>query len=31
MLRPLPTVEQVTGRPARSYAEWVRDNVEAFR
>jgi uncharacterized protein YbjT (DUF2867 family) len=25
------TVEQVTGRPARPYAEWARDHVEDFR
>jgi len=30
-LVPLPTVEEVTGRPARTYAEWARDNVDAFR
>jgi uncharacterized protein YbjT (DUF2867 family) len=30
-LVPLPTVEEVTGRPARSFAQWARDNVEAFR
>lgn len=27
----LPTVEQVTGRPARSFAEWVTAHLEAFR
>lgn len=27
---PLPTVEEVTGRPARTYAQWVRENAEAF-
>lgn len=27
----LPTVEEVTGRPARTYAQWARDNVDAFR
>ena len=26
----LPTVEQVTGRPARSYAEWAVDHAEDF-
>ncbi|APU16492.1 NAD(P)H-binding protein [Actinoalloteichus fjordicus] len=26
----LPTVEQVTGRPARTFAQWVRENAEAF-
>jgi uncharacterized protein YbjT (DUF2867 family) len=31
MLRPLPTVEEVTGRPARTFAQWARDNVEHFR
>ncbi len=30
-LKPLPTVEEVTGRPARTYAQWARDNVDAFR
>ena len=30
-LVPLPTVEQVLGRPAKTYAEWARDNVAAFR
>jgi uncharacterized protein YbjT (DUF2867 family) len=27
----LPTVEEVLGRPAKTYAEWARDNVDAFR
>jgi len=27
----LPTVEQVTGRPARSFAEWADAHLEAFR
>ncbi len=27
----LPTVEQVTGRPARSFAEWAAAHLEAFR
>ncbi len=27
----LPTVEQVTGRPARSFADWVAAHLEAFR
>lgn len=27
----LPTVEQVTGRPATTFAAWARDNVEKFR
>jgi uncharacterized protein YbjT (DUF2867 family) len=31
MLEPLPTVEDVTGRPARTYAEWAREHVEDFR
>jgi uncharacterized protein YbjT (DUF2867 family) len=31
VLVPLPTVEQVLGRPAKTYAEWARDNAEAFR
>lgn len=31
MLVPLPTVEEVTGRPARTYAEWARENVDEFR
>ncbi|HWM04812.1 MAG TPA: NmrA family transcriptional regulator, partial [Actinophytocola sp.] len=31
MIKPLPTVEDVTGRPPRTYAEWVRDNIEVFR
>ncbi|MEU9607944.1 NAD(P)H-binding protein [Streptomyces sp. NPDC048057] len=26
-----PTVEQVTGRPARTFAEWARDHADAFR
>lgn len=26
-----PTVERVTGRPARAFAEWVADNAGAFR
>lgn len=26
----LPTVEKVTGRPARSFAEWVRENAAVF-
>ncbi|WP_061299519.1 NmrA family NAD(P)-binding protein [Herbidospora cretacea] len=26
----LPTVEQVTGRPARTFADWVRENAAAF-
>ena len=31
MLQPIPTVEEVTGRPARTYAQWARENVESFR
>lgn len=31
MIKPLPTIEEVTGRPARTFAEWARDNVESFR
>lgn len=31
MMRPLPTVEQVLGRPARTFAEWARDHVDDFR
>lgn len=27
----LPTVEQVTGRPARTLARWAAENIEAFR
>jgi uncharacterized protein YbjT (DUF2867 family) len=30
-LAPLPTVEEVLGRPARTFAQWARDNVAAFR
>jgi uncharacterized protein YbjT (DUF2867 family) len=30
-LRPLRTVQEVTGRPARTYAEWARDHVAEFR
>ncbi|MFI0504581.1 hypothetical protein ACH3WN_17360 [Streptomyces albogriseolus] len=26
----LPTVEKVTGRPARTFAQWVRENAAAF-
>ncbi|MDT0328463.1 NAD(P)H-binding protein [Nocardiopsis lambiniae] len=29
--RILPTVEEVTGRPARTFADWARDNADAFR
>ena len=31
LLKPWPDVEKVTGRPARSFAEWARDHVEDFR
>ncbi|HEX6360237.1 SDR family oxidoreductase [Actinophytocola sp.] len=31
MLVPLPTVAEVLGRPARTFAQWAGDNVEAFR
>ncbi|GII95934.1 SDR family oxidoreductase [Sinosporangium siamense] len=27
----LPTVEEVTGRPARTFAQWVRENAAAFQ
>ncbi|MFI8067407.1 hypothetical protein ACIF85_01260 [Streptomyces sp. NPDC086033] len=27
----LPTVEQVTGRPPRTFARWARDHTDAFR
>jgi uncharacterized protein YbjT (DUF2867 family) len=27
----VPTVEQVTGRPARTFAEWAREHAEDFR
>jgi hypothetical protein len=30
-LKPLPTVEEVLGRPARTYAQWAHDNADAFR
>jgi uncharacterized protein YbjT (DUF2867 family) len=30
-LVPLPTVAEVLGRPAKTYAEWARDNASAFR
>ncbi|MER7013916.1 NAD(P)H-binding protein [Saccharopolyspora sp. NPDC000359] len=28
---PVPTVQQVTGRPARTYAEWAVDHADDFR
>jgi uncharacterized protein YbjT (DUF2867 family) len=31
LMRPWPDVELVTGRPARSFAEWARDHVADFR
>ncbi|MFL6125722.1 SDR family oxidoreductase [Actinophytocola sp.] len=31
VLVPSPAVEQVLGRPATTYAQWARDNVDAFR
>jgi uncharacterized protein YbjT (DUF2867 family) len=31
LITPLPTVEEVTGRPARTYAQWARDHVGDFR
>jgi uncharacterized protein YbjT (DUF2867 family) len=27
----VPTVEQVTGRPARTFAQWVAEHIDAFR
>jgi uncharacterized protein YbjT (DUF2867 family) len=30
-LVPLPTVAEVLGRPAKTYAQWALDNVAAFR
>jgi uncharacterized protein YbjT (DUF2867 family) len=30
-LAPLPTVERLTGRPARSFARWARDHAGDFR
>jgi uncharacterized protein YbjT (DUF2867 family) len=29
--RPSPTIEQVTGRPAKTFAAWAREHVSAFR
>ena len=26
-----PTVERVTGRPARTFAEWAAEHADAFR
>ncbi|MFD0267412.1 SDR family oxidoreductase [Streptomyces sp. NPDC127106] len=31
ILGPLPTAEAVTGRPARTFAQWARDHAEDFR
>jgi len=31
MLVPLPAVEEVTGRPARTYAQWAADHTGDFR
>lgn len=31
VLGPLPTAESVTGRPARTFAQWARDRAEDFR
>ncbi|MGX8903852.1 SDR family oxidoreductase [Streptomyces netropsis] len=28
---PMPTAEAVTGRPARTFAQWARDHAEEFR
>ena len=30
-IQPLPTVERLTGRPARSFARWARDHAGDFR
>lgn len=30
-VEPLPTAESVTGRPARTFAEWARDHADDFR
>jgi uncharacterized protein YbjT (DUF2867 family) len=30
-LAPLPTVQRLTGRPARSFADWARDHADDFR
>ena len=27
----LPTVEEVTGRPPRTFEEWANEHIEAFR
>jgi uncharacterized protein YbjT (DUF2867 family) len=31
LMKPWPDVQQVTGRPARSFAEWAKDHVADFR
>jgi uncharacterized protein YbjT (DUF2867 family) len=31
LMKPWPDVQQVTGRPARSFAEWAEDHVADFR
>jgi uncharacterized protein YbjT (DUF2867 family) len=31
LMKPWPGVQDATGRPARTYAEWARDHVEDFR
>lgn len=31
LMRPWPDVEKVTGRPARTFAEWARDHADDFR
>ncbi|MFF5523041.1 hypothetical protein [Streptomyces coeruleorubidus] len=30
-LGPMPTAEAVTGRPARTFAQWARGHADAFR
>jgi uncharacterized protein YbjT (DUF2867 family) len=30
-IQPLPTVERLTGRPARGFARWARDHADDFR
>jgi hypothetical protein len=31
LMRPWPGVEQATGRPARTFAQWAKDHVADFR
>lgn len=31
LIKPLPTVQEVLGRPPLTYAQWARDHVESFR